>query len=103
MSVLAIVGYAAAGILVAGWLFASFGPQGPRRSVITWVGASALYVALLSLFVNLLMGARESDSTVGMIAFGFLVAFFSAGLLVSVWRTIGQLRGVDRSGPGATH
>jgi hypothetical protein len=103
MSVLAVVGYSALGVLVAGWLFTSFGPQGPRRSLVAWVGASALYVTLLSLFLNLLMRARESDSTVGMIAFGFLVAFFSAGLLLSLWRTLGQMRGGDRSGPGATH
>jgi hypothetical protein len=103
VSGLAIVGYAAVGILVAGWLFVSFGPQGPRRPLVAWLGASALYVALLSLFLHLVMRARESDSTLGMVAFGFLVAFFSVGLIVSVWRTLGQMRGTDSEGPGATH
>ena len=74
-----------------------------RRSLVAWMGASALYVALLSLFLNLLMRARESDSTGGMIAFGFLVAFFSVGLVLSVSKAIGQARGAGGSGPSATH
>ncbi len=102
MSNLAVVGYAAVGVLVAGWLFVSFGAQGGRRSLVAWMGASALYVALLSLFLNLLMRARESDSTGGMIAFGFLVAFFSVGLVLSVSKAIGQARGAGGSGPSAT-
>lgn len=103
MSGLVIVGYSAAGVVVAAWLLLSFGPQGASRSTTAWLGASALYVALLSLFVNLLLRARESDSTLGVIAFGFLVAFFSVGLLLSVWRTIGQARGRGGSESGATH
>ncbi len=103
MSGLAVVGYTAVGLLVAGWLFVSFGPQGPRRSLVAWMGASALYVALLSLFLNLVMRARESDSMLGMIAFGFLVAFFSVGLALCVWRTIGQARGTDHAGTDTTH
>jgi hypothetical protein len=102
VSGLAIVGYTAVGVLVAGWLFVTFGPQGPRRSLVAWLGATALYVALLSLFLNLVMRARESDSTIGMIAFGFLVAFFSVGLVLSVWKTIGEARGSHGSESSAT-
>jgi hypothetical protein len=102
VSGLAIVGYTAVGVMAAVWLFLSFGPQGLRRPLVAWLGASALYVALLSLFVNLMLRAREAESTVGLIAFGFLVAFFSVGLVLSVWRTIGQVRGASGSG-SATH
>ena len=79
-----------------------FARPGQSRSVVAWVAASALYVALLSLFVNLLLRAREADSTLGMVAFGFLVAFFTAGLATSLWKTVGQVRGDGGSGPGAT-
>lgn len=102
MSELSIVGFAAVGVLVAGWLIVSFVRPGPRRSLVAWLSASALYVALLSLFVHLLMRARESGSVVGMAAFGFLVAFFVMGLLLSVWKTLGVTRG-DGSGPSATN
>jgi fucose 4-O-acetylase-like acetyltransferase len=102
MSGLAVFGYSAAGVMVAAWLFVSFGRQ-TSRSLVAWIGASALYVALLSLFVNLVMRARESDSTVGLIAFGFLVAFFSVGLVLCLWRTIRQARGGGGSESGATH
>lgn len=103
MNGLTIVGYAAAGILVAGWLVLSFGRQGPRRSLVAWVGTSALYVALLSLFVHLVMQARESGSIVGLAAFGFLAAFFTAGLVLALWKTVGVARGRSGSGPSATH
>ena len=97
-----MAGYTAVGVLVAGWLFVSFGRPGQTRSLVAWLGASALYVALLSLFVNLLMRARESDSTLGLVAFGFLVAFFTVGLVTSLWKTVAQARGASRAGPGAT-
>jgi fucose 4-O-acetylase-like acetyltransferase len=102
VSGIAVVGYTAVGVLIAGWLFVAFGRPGQTRSLVAWLGASALYVALLSLFVNLLMRARESDSMIGMVAFGFLVAFFTAGLVTSLWKTVAQARGAGRSGTGAT-
>jgi fucose 4-O-acetylase-like acetyltransferase len=102
VSGIAVAGYTAVGVLVAGWLFVSFGRPGQTRSLVAWLGASALYVALLSLFVNLLMRARESDSTVGLVAFGFLVAFFTAGLVMSLWKTVAQARGAGGAGPSAT-
>ena len=57
-----------------------------------------MYVALLSLFAHLLLRAHDAGSTAGRVAFGFLAALFAAGLIVSLVKTIGALRG---SGGGA--
>ena len=78
------IGYSRLGVLVVAWLAVSFSQPGPRRAVVEWLGACGMYVALLSLFTNLLGRALESDSLVGTIAFGFLVSFFAMGLVLCV-------------------
>jgi uncharacterized membrane protein len=88
-----IVGYVGLAVLVLAWLVVSFTQPGPRREVIEWLGASAMYVALLCLFVHLLGRSLEQESTVGTVAFGFLVAFFGAGLLLCLVQTVSSLRG----------
>lgn len=103
MSTIAVIGYTAVGLVVAGWLFVSFGKPGRTRTGVAWAGTSALYVALLSLFTHLLTRALDQDSTLGTVAFGFLVAFFASGLLVSLWRLFGVLRGGGEAGSSATH
>ena len=55
------IGYTGLGVLVVGWLVVSFSPPGPRRAVVEWLAACGMYVALLSLFVNLLGRALEAD------------------------------------------
>ncbi len=84
------IGYSGLGVLVVSWLVVSFSQPGPRRAVVEWLGACGMYVALLSLFIHLLGRALESSSTVGLIAFGFLIfaAGFSAGCgtAVFLWR-----------------
>jgi ascorbate-specific PTS system EIIC-type component UlaA len=77
---------------VIAWLVVSFTQPGPRRAVIEWVGATAMYVALLSLFGHLLRRSLEQESIVGMIAFGFLVVFFGVGLVLCLVQTASSLR-----------
>ena len=50
MSTIGIVGWCAVAVLVVGWLVVSFSGPGPRRAVIEWLSASAMYLALSMLF-----------------------------------------------------
>lgn len=101
MDLLTSIGVAALSLLAVGWLYVCFQPPGPRRAVVEWLAASALYGALLCLFISLVQRALEADNRFAAYAFGFLVAFFSGGLLVSLAKALGELRGRTDSGPSA--
>lgn len=103
MEVVPFVGYTGAAVLVVAWLVVSFSEPGPRRDVVEWVGASGMYVALLSLFVHLLGRALAEESTLGLIAFGFLVVFFGVGLVVCLVQTVSSLRGPRAAATSATN
>lgn len=103
MSPLAVVGYAAVAALVVGWLAVSFSAPGPRRETLEWLSATALYVALLCLFVNLGLRARAADSTAAFYAFVFLCLFFGGGLLVSAYNAVRSLRGPPKIQTSATN
>ncbi len=90
-------------VLVAAWLVVSFSQPGPRRAVVEWLGACGMYVALLSLFIHLLGRALESSSTVGLIAFGFLAVFFSAGLVLCVVQMAMSFQGPRKQASSATN
>ena len=94
-----IIGSCAVGVLVLLWLLVSFSEPGPRRDVLEWLGATAMYVALLMLFLNLSQAAREADNTLALLAFGFLVLVFGIGLVVSLVNTVrsGRVRGKSQS------
>ena len=81
------------------WLLVSFSEPGPRRDVLEWLGATAMYVALLMLFLNLTGAARESGNTLALLAFGFLVLVFGIGLVVSLVNTVrsGRVQGKSQS------
>ena len=103
MSPIGVIGFGALGLLVLGWFVVSFSAPGPRRSVIEWLSATMMYVALLALFVNLVLRALAADNTFALVAFGFLCAFFSAGLVVSVFNTGLSLRGGRKQQASATN
>lgn len=85
-------GYAGLAVLIVGWLAVSFSRPSPRREIVEWVAACGLYLALLSLFVSLCMRAQASGSTPALVAFGFLVALFGSGLVVSLVQMLLALR-----------
>ena len=91
-------------LVVLAWLVVSFTSPSQRRAVVEWFGACSLYLALASLFTNLSLLAQEKGNTVGMLGFGFLVALFASGLVVSLVQMALALRS---SGPSsavnATH
>ncbi len=62
MTWIPMVGYGAVGLLLLGWLAVSFMAPGAKRAVIEWSSATAMFVALLSLFANLLVRSIESGN-----------------------------------------
>jgi hypothetical protein len=85
--------------VLIGWLIVSFSPPGPRRERVEWVAACGLYVVLVSIFTAFALVARAGGNSVVLVAFGFLVLFFSSGFAVCLTRTLASLRG--RGGKGA--
>ena len=91
-SPLAVVGWSAVAVVVACWLTVSFS-AGPTRQRAGWLGACAMYVAFGCLFLSMFLRARGGDSLAGMIGFGFLLVFFSAGFLLASQRLLRALAG----------
>jgi hypothetical protein len=97
------IGWCAVALLVLLWIAVSFMAPGRRRETLEWTGAMSMYVALLMLFTNLVLRARAGDSTLGLVAFGFLWIVFAGGLLVSLVNTLRSLRGLGKEQVSATH
>ena len=85
------------------WLLVSFSEPGPRRDVLEWLGATAMYVALLALFLNLISTAREAGNILALVAFGFLAVLFGIGLVVSLVNTVCSRRGLGKGQSSATN
>jgi uncharacterized membrane protein len=101
---ISIVGYVGVALVVIAWLFVSFAAPSPRRTVVEWFGVCGLYLALVSLFTNLSLRAQASGSTAALVAFGFLLALFGSGLVVSLVQTLLAVRGPSGSASAdATH
>ena len=92
------IGSVGLAVLVIGWLTVSFSAPGPRRERIEWVAACGLYLLLLSLFSHLSLRAFASGSTGALVAFGFLMVFFTVGFVVCLNQTISALRGRSTKG-----
>ena len=104
MTPIAFVGYAGVGLVVIAWLVVSFTTPSPRRTVVEWLGACGLYLAMVALFTSLSLRAQESGSTVGQVGFGFLLALFGSGLVVSLVQALLAFRGPSgRASADATH
>jgi hypothetical protein len=104
MTGIAIAGYTGAAVVVVAWLIVSFTAPSPKRTVVEWLGACGLYLALVALFTNLSLRAQASGSTAGLIAFGFLLALFGSGLVVSLVQALLAARGPSgRASADAIH
>ena len=93
LSPLAIVGWSAAAIVVVCWLAVSLSAPGRMRLRAGWLGATAMYVAFVCLFLSMFLRARAGESTAAMIGSGFLLAFFSVGFVIAAQRTLRVLAG----------
>jgi len=91
MGPIGIVGFGALGLLVLLWLIISFSQPSPRRESLEWLGALCLYVSLCMLFLNLVLRALADDSTIALIAFGFLGVVFTLGGCVSLFNLLRSL------------
>jgi hypothetical protein len=104
MTVISMVGYTGATLVVLAWLFVSFSAPSPKRTVVEWLGACGLYLALVALFTNLSLKAQAAGSTAALVAFGFLLALFGSGLVVSLVQALLAVRGPNgRASADATH
>ena len=103
MDPIEVIGAAALAVLVAGWLVVSFSAPGPRRTLVEWISAAALYLSLCMLFLHLSLRARAEGGALAMWAFGFLCALFAAGTAVSLFNAVRSGRGGRKDQLGATH
>ncbi len=93
LSVFQIIWIASGSILVIGWLVVSFTPPSPIRTVIEWLSTTAMYAAILAIFVSLALRAHASGHVFAAWAIGLLCVLFGGGLLVSAWKTVAALGG----------
>jgi hypothetical protein len=98
-----IVGFGAFGLMVVLWLVVSFSEPSHRRTLLEWLAATCLYVVLSMFFLSLVLEALEDDSTVRLVAFGFLLFLFGSGCLVSLYNTLRSLGGGGSAQGSATH
>jgi hypothetical protein len=104
LHLLSTIAAAAVAVVVVCWLAVSFLRPGAGRRKVEWIGATALFVALLCFFLNMLRRSIASDNELGMIAFGILSVMFTCSLVLSSVRTIQALTGrVGDTKTTATH
>jgi hypothetical protein len=101
LSVFQIVWIVAGGVLVIGWLVISFTPSSRNRTIIEWLSATAMYAAILAIFVSLALRAHASGYVFAAWAIGLLCVLFGGGLLVSAWKTVAAFGG-DKKIQGST-
>ena len=89
-------------VLTLGWLTVSFMAPGRTRSVVEWISAMALYVAIGSIMARLFhrFWIEDNEALIGI--FGFLCLIFGSGLVVSFALLLRTLAGRD-SGADAAH
>jgi hypothetical protein len=103
LSPYAIVGFGALALVVVGWLIISFTAPSPRRTVLEWLAATGLYVALCALFANWSHRAWLEGSIVTLVAFGFLLLVFAGGGIVSLANAFLSMRRPAREQQSTTN
>jgi len=103
LSVYQIIWIASGSVLVIGWLLVSFSPPSRNRTAIEWLSATAMYVAILTIFVSLALRAHASGHVFGAWAIGAICVLFAGGLLVSAWKTVTTLGGEKKTQSSTTN
>ena len=101
LSVSQIIWIVSGSVLVIGWLVVSFSPPSRNRTIIEWLSATAMYAAILTIFVSLALRAHASGHVFAVWAIGLLCVLFGGGLLVSAWKTVAAFGG-DKKIQGST-
>jgi hypothetical protein len=76
---------------------------GKARDVSARLAALGFYLVLVGFFGTQALAAHATASTRGLVAFGFLTAFFGIGLALSVVKTVGAIRGRSSDDVSATN
>jgi hypothetical protein len=97
------IGWGAVGLVFALWLAIAFAAPGKTRELMESVAATALFVALLALFSNLVHDALRDERRIRMIAFGALWSVFTCSTLLSLVLTVQQARGAESRQASATN
>jgi hypothetical protein len=103
LSIFQIIWIASGSVLVIGWLVVSFAPPSRNRTLIEWLSTTAMYTAILTIFVSLALRAHASGHVVATWAIAFLCVLFGGGLLVSGWKTLVALSGKKKVESSATN
>ena len=103
LSVFQIIWIVAGGVLVIGWLVISFTPPSRNRTIVEWLSTTAMYAAILAIFVSLMLRAHASGHVFAAWAIGLLCVLFGGGLLVSAWKTVTALGGGKKTQRSATN
>jgi hypothetical protein len=103
MSIFSIIAIAAGSVVVIGWLVVSFSPPSPIRTVIEWLSTTAMFAAILAIFVSLALRLHASGHVFLVWALGALCVLFGGGLLVSAWRTVAAIGGEKKVESSATN
>ncbi len=103
LSAFQIIWIVAGGVLVIGWLVISFTPPSRNRTVVEWLSATAMYAAILAIFISLALRAHASGHAFAVWAIGLLCVLFGGGLLVSAWKTVAAFGGEKNAQRSATN
>lgn len=103
LSVYQIVWIISGTILVIGWLVVSFSRPSRGRTVVEWLATTAMYAAILAIFVSLALRAHASGYVVAAWAIGLLCLLFGGGLIVSAWKTVAAFGGEKKTQTSATN
>jgi len=98
LSVYQIIWIVSGSLLVIGWLIVSFARPSRSRLVVEWLSATAMYVAILTIFVRITLNAHADGKVFATWAIGLLCVLFGGGLLVSAWKALAAL-GSEKTGP----
>jgi len=93
LSVYQIIWIVSGSLLVIGWLIVSFSRPSRSRLIIEWLSATAMYVAILTIFVRLTLKAHATGNVFATGAIGLLCVLFGGGLLVSAWKALAAFGG----------
>jgi hypothetical protein len=103
LSVFQIIWIISGSVLATGWLIVSFTSPSRNRTIIEWMSTTAMFVAILTIFVKLTLSAHDSGHVFAMWAIGVLCLLFGGGLLVSTWKTVAALGAEKKSESSATN
>ena len=76
LSVFQIIWIASGSVLVIGWLVVSFAPPSRNRTIIEWLSVTAMYAAILTIFVSLALRAHATGHDFVVWAIALLCVLF---------------------------